>query len=108
MKLVLNRDYGGFSLSNTAVAWYCELAGIAVPTVDDEWPDSLWYRLDPQPKRTDPVLVKVVENMGNDAHGDHSHLEVVEVPTGAHYRIREYDGREWVELRDEIEWEIAQ
>ena len=29
------------------------------------------------------------------------------IPVGSHFRITEYDGSETLELRDEIEWEIA-
>jgi hypothetical protein len=33
--------------------------------------------------------------------------EVVVIPKGKEFIIREYDGSEWIEYKDEIEWEIA-
>lgn len=55
-------------------------------------------------KRTDPALVQVVEELGTTADGDYAELSVVEV-SGNKYRICEYDGAEWVETPDSIQWE---
>ena len=33
--------------------------------------------------------------------------EVLAVPKGTKFIIREHDGAEWIEYADEIEWEIA-
>lgn len=61
------------------------------------------YRLE----RTDPVLVQVVEELGADANGAHAELVIEDVPAGKAYRIQEYDGNEWIEYRDEIEWKVG-
>jgi len=45
-------------------------------------------------KRDDPVLVQVVEELGDAASGRHAKLKVVEVPDGIDYEIDEYDGIE--------------
>lgn len=57
--------------------------------------------------RTDPILVDVVESLGDKADGSCAYLYVEEVPPGTHYRISEYDGKEWLELRDSLHWEVA-
>lgn len=46
--------------------------------------------------RSDPVLVRIVEEMGVDANGEFSELKVVEVPDGAEWEISEYDGSEHI------------
>lgn len=55
-------------------------------------------------KRTDPVLVQVVEELGDKANGEYAELSVVEF-SGNKYRICEYDGLEWLETPDSIQWE---
>lgn len=57
--------------------------------------------------RHDPELVRVVEELGSDAYGRHAKLTVCDIPSGYSYRITEYDGYESIELRDNIDWEIA-
>ncbi len=46
--------------------------------------------------RDDPVLVKVVEEMGELASGKYAELKVVEIPGDVDWQIDEYDGAEWV------------
>lgn len=46
--------------------------------------------------RDDPVLVKVVEEMGEKASGRYARLKVVEIPDGVDWEIKEYDGNEHV------------
>lgn len=55
-------------------------------------------------KRTDPILVQVVEELGNKANGECAELSVVEFSDNK-YRICEYDGLEWIETPDSIQWE---
>lgn len=55
-------------------------------------------------KRTDPVLVQVVEELGDKANGEYAELKVVEF-SGNKYIICEYDGLEWLETPDSIQWE---
>lgn len=47
-------------------------------------------------ERHDPVLVQVVEEMGDKANGDHAELKVVEIPDDVNYIIEEYDGLEHI------------
>ena len=80
MKVVINRCYGGFSLSEKAMKFL---------GVDSGWPDIA---------RNDPKLVECVEKLGEAAsYGLGSSLYVVEVPDDVKWTITEYDGVEQVE-----------
>lgn len=46
--------------------------------------------------RDDPVLVRVVEELGAAANGRHACLKIVEIPWHIDWQIEEYDGREWI------------
>ena len=80
MKLVVNKCYGGFSLSRRA-ARALDL-GYTYDNID----------------RADPRLVHLVERYGFEAvSGEHAHLRVVELPVGiSDWEINEYDGYETV------------
>lgn len=45
-------------------------------------------------KRDDPILVQVVEELGDLASGRFSKLKVVEIPDGINWEIDDYDGVE--------------
>ena len=83
MKVVINTQYGGFSLSPKAVQRLAELQGR--PCYDSRPED-----------RADPLLVQVVEELGSEANGAHASLAVVEIPDDVDYIIEEYDGKEWI------------
>lgn len=55
--------------------------------------DSYWS-LDRSANRTNPLLIQIVEEMGDEANGDHAELRVVEIPDGVEFEIDEYDGIE--------------
>jgi hypothetical protein len=117
MKIVINKCYGGFGLSHEAMMMYFEIKGIPVyPDVYPEdgddasnqivayWPvkeeDRVVGEVFPLSvydiERTDPVLVKVVEQLGDRANGYYSELSVVEIPDDVKWMIQEYDGIEWI------------
>jgi len=98
-KVVYNADYGGFGLSEAAVARYAELKGFVLNREE-----YLEKHLIP---RHDPCLVQVVEELGTDVNTDYSDLRIREVPDGSRYRIQEYDGFESVILESEEEWCVA-
>ena len=58
-------------------------------------------------ERDDPVLVQVVEELGDAASGRFAKLQIADVPSGSLYRIDEYDGLESVETPDSYEWKRA-
>lgn len=46
--------------------------------------------------RDDPILVQVVQELGDAASGSHAELKIVEIPAGVEWQIEEYDGLEWI------------
>ena len=83
MKIVINACYGGFGLSKEALALFNERSG-AVVTYEDKI------------KRDDPILVEVVEQLGEDASDRFADLKVVKIPDDVQWTIEEYDGNEWI------------
>lgn len=83
MKIVINKKFGGFGLSDEAVRYYAELQGIDPMYVET------WEIL-----RDDPFLVTTVEALGPAANGAHAKLKIVEIPDGVDWEIMEYDGME--------------
>lgn len=98
MKVVINRCYGGFSLSPKAVKRLAELQGRECHFLTPE-EDVIYYAhlLDNRSKdRADPLLVRVVEELGDEANGFCANLGIVEIPDDVEYEVEEYDGSEWV------------
>lgn len=46
--------------------------------------------------RDDPILVQIVEEMGQESWGNFAKLKVVEIPDDVNWYVDEYDGIEWV------------
>jgi hypothetical protein len=82
MKVVINKCFGGYGLSQKA---YKEL--------NLEWDGYGFAYMD---DRSNPKLVEVVEKLGKDASGDLAELDVVEIPDDVTYKIHDYDGVETV------------
>jgi hypothetical protein len=93
-KVVINKCFGGFGLSEAAKTRYAELKGL-VEVYDWEI------------NRDDPILVQVVEEFGKDANDSFSDLKIVDIPKGTLYRIDEYDGRESIEYAGDIKWNVG-
>lgn len=53
-------------------------------------------------ERNDPILIQVVEELGDKANGSHAELKVVEIPDDVEFEIEEYDGKEWVAEKHRI------
>jgi hypothetical protein len=85
MKIVINKCFGGYGLSKEA---YKKL-GI-------KW-DGFGYKFIDD--RSNPRLVKVVEQLGNKASGALAELKVVEIPDDISWEIDDYDG---IESIDEV------
>ena len=81
-KIVVNRCFGGFCLSEEAYA----LLGIP-------W-DGYGHGFNI--KRDDPKLVEVVKQLGSKADGEYAQLQVVDVPDDIVWEIEDYDGHEKV------------
>jgi hypothetical protein len=124
VKLVINKCFGGFGLSDAA---YERLIELGIPTcpfdnrehglaiADTSHPESIndgalsaarfaalsggrynasWLR--ESKHRGHPLLVKVVEELGPRASGRFGKLAVVEIPDGVDWEIDEYDGLETI------------
>lgn len=130
MKIVINKCYGGFGLSDLAYERLIEL-GIPVKKykegkrgkdglfkrekqnegkiifdrrlspIDDKLNSELsirvlgrywdcWIDRD----RTNELLIRVVEELGDKSNGRHAKLQIVEIPDGIKWFIDEYDGIE--------------
>ena len=114
MKIVLNKSHGGFTLSDGATRHLAALKSIPLFERDCEfWTEFYLDAAHEVPfmacdlSRTDPDLIAVVEEFGPLANGRSSSLEVREMHSGQLYRIRNYDGKEWLEFPTDIEWLTA-
>jgi hypothetical protein len=107
MKIVINKHYGSFSLSEEAVLLYGDKKGLNIIAIRDEViKDINHYYLNEEKEensfcewdieRNDPVLVEVVEQLGDLANTRHTRLKVVEVPDDVKWYIHDYDGIESV------------
>jgi len=97
MKVVYNACYGGFSISNAAIARYWEIKNIEPP--------KDWYYRDI--RRDDPALVQIVEELGQASWGSFARLVIEDIPKGQRWHINEYDGYETVMTVDDYGWSIA-
>lgn len=118
-KVVINPHYGGFMLSEIAIQRMADLGSEwAKLELEQDNPDNLYS--DRELVRHDPILVQVVEELGYkamDGHDEESgylndddtpimqrdtfEIAVVE---GPRYKIREYDGAEWLETPESLDW----
>lgn len=147
MKIVINKCYGGFGLSNEAIKRLAELNGkkcyffttvlekgenygkyksiditdncifssaFSVSNPDqildvikrEDYNDSKEYNKAHNKlhesislsaydeDRTNPLLIQVVEELGNKASSKYAQLSIIEIPDGIEYEIDEYDGIE--------------
>lgn len=108
-RVVINKCFGGFSLSNAAVLRYGELAGLNLVSIDKGYYNQ-WYidSVDGEKyfsmyniARDDPILIQVVEELGEASWGSAAELKIVDIPDGAlRYQILEYDGWESIVYGD--------
>jgi len=109
-KLVINKCFGGFGISHEAALLYGERANLNLFWFqDDEYPslgithyytggvkddNNYWFPRSIQ--RDDPILVQIVEELGEKVNTRYSELKIVEIPEDVEYTIEEYDGIEWI------------
>ncbi len=101
MKVVINRCFGGFGISEEA--WEMYLNKKNLPFVKETGSTGLtWYSngdvgyYESDLDRSDPVLIEVIEKLGDAANSWASALKIIEIPDDVDWVIGEYDGREWV------------
>jgi hypothetical protein len=119
-KLVINSAYGGFGLSDAAIERYAELKGLTLHKEEDTFGSKFYfvppeefhkiheedkkngsykktnelYFSDDDIERDDPILIQVVEELGEESWGRFAELKVVEIPDGIGFEISDYDGVE--------------
>lgn len=113
-KVVINRCYGGFGLSEEAFDRLLNAKGVAYEkgkskygikdspdyyhaghVGDDEFYISA-YEYHSWENRADQDLVRIVEELGEESWGRFAKLKVVNIPDDVEWNIEEYDGIEWV------------
>lgn len=104
-KIVINCCFGGFSVSEQGAKWL--LANGASPekvtiTINHHG----WVTVTCDLERHDPLLVRMVEELGEQANGTNAQLSVHTLETPL-YRVYEYDGAESVEEPRHIVWDDA-
>jgi hypothetical protein len=112
-KIAYNNCYGGFSISLEAVKLARQLSG------NPKWGDCVlpgetyndgtlnkggcfvnsYY---PDISRADPILIQVIEQLGEAANGQCAELKITTV--SGKWRISEYDGNETVQEPEDIQW----
>jgi len=115
MKIAINSQYGGFGLSSKAVnllfARGSQHVKIIEPKCENQQLLDAMIHLGAfaltengeylsedfrSEHRDDPLLIAVIEELGQEADGPHARLKIVEIPGGVEWKIEEYDGAEWV------------
>ena len=126
IKVVINKRYGGFGISQKALMQLIELKNpfVEVTPVNEyfkhdatyrsererresvDWFEHIWkddmiyslrdYSDDRYKLRADLDLIRIIENLGAEANGQYANLVIVEVPADIEWTIKECDGKEWV------------
>lgn len=91
-RIVINKCYGGFGLSDEAMDLYKAKSGVTKGFRIYDW----------HIKRDDPNLVEVIEELGEKANGVCADLKIVEIPDDVKWVIDEYDGLEQVAEKHRI------
>ena len=117
-KIVISTSYGGFRISDKGFERYLDLKGIKwYKSESTNWMGTAYFSIPIEElnklctaeedddeyclnyrdiDRADPILVQVVEELGEEADGTYASLKVVEIPDDVEWQIDEYDGSEWV------------
>jgi len=94
-EIVINIAYGGFSISAKAIKLYNEyrIQNDLLPHECDMSHDDCYCLL-----RSDPILIQVIKELGNEANGKHCELKIKSIEKDLYdlncYIIDEYDGKE--------------
>jgi hypothetical protein len=111
MKIAINTEFGGFSISNQAFEALLDRKNIEfdVVEIDKAWRDNDYYlaglphtdetyinSYDFYSDRSDPDLIAVIEEMGESANGRYADIKIVDIPDDVDWHIVEYDGLEHV------------
>ena len=114
MKVVINKCWGGFSISKVAAEFMAKRGNKRAKAIlsedKKEWygyltlgsdKDGDYYVIEKQ-IRSDPDLVAAVEALGESANGELARLVIVTVPDDAKWYIENYYGMESVHQEHEV------
>jgi hypothetical protein len=109
MKLVINRCFGGFSLSKKAVEYMAEKGSEQakaelLESMEDNSYNSYYgcsQKYNFEYDRTDPYLIEAVETLGCEANGCFSKLKVVEIPD-IEWEITDFNGVEVITEKNKM------
>jgi len=98
MKIVINKCFGGFRLSQKALQ---ELQKCNDKLINESDGSGIFLNsgelyASENLERNNPNLIRIVEQLGFEANGDSAELSIVEIPDNVKWQIMEYDGVEWV------------
>ncbi len=106
MKIVINKCFGGFSVSRKAVEFMAKKGSeqakaeleYIIPSEDNSNDIYLGYseKYDFGYKRNDPYLIEAVEVLKEEANSRFSNLKIIEIPDGIDWEITDNDGLETV------------
>ena len=114
MKIIVNKCYGGFGLSDEAGDWLINNKGWKVSeylkdgntlkdksaklilTDNPEFYGKYWAVMDRDELRVDKDVIECVEKLKDKANGSHANLEIIDIPDDIKWEIDEYDGIETV------------
>lgn len=108
MKVVINKDFGGFGLSEEGFELYLKYKEIEFEVERKQGlfgtfyykkghlKDENFYLSEYDIDRADPALIQVVEELGDRANSNYSSLKVVEIPDDIEWTVEEYDGMEHI------------
>lgn len=108
MKIVVNKCFGGFSVSRKAVEFMAERGNEQAKAELDEILSGKYVnaaydiyfgyseKFESEYNRTDPDLILAVETLKDEANSSCSKLKVVEIPDGIEWEITDYDGVETI------------
>jgi len=89
MKIAINQRYGGFSLSKIATTELLKYA-----PMDANYIHNGKWLLDRKIPRDNPLLIGIVERLGDLANDVCAKIVIIEIPDKAYWYIFEYDGYE--------------
>ena len=95
-KVVLNKSFGGFKLSEKAINRLHELGHDRIVELKEKHNMDTIAKMSSVLKRNDSKLVQVVEELGEEASTGKSKLVIETIPLNAFF-LRTYDGFEHVE-----------
>jgi hypothetical protein len=120
MKVILNRKYGGFGLSQKALERLKKQGWTVTNFKEDHTPIDRRADLLLKPKgttyghvseeilyvnwwkhqensnefRTRPDLIALIEKLGHDANGKHANLQIEQVDNDYYWEVKSFDGME--------------